>query len=54
MSPSATIGLLILLLLLVGAMLGPYFWPVSPEAQDLANRLAAPGPLGGTAAHPLG
>ncbi len=52
--PSAAIGLLILCLLVMGAIFGPVLWPVNPEAQDLANRLAAPWGLGGTGAHPLG
>jgi peptide/nickel transport system permease protein len=44
----------VLAILSAGALLGPSLWPVSPEAQDLVNRLAAPWGLGGTAAHPLG
>lgn len=51
---SAAIGLAVLAILSAGALLGPWLWPVSPEAQDLVNRLAAPWGLGGTAAHPLG
>lgn len=41
-------------MLAAGALFGPWLWPVSPETQDLANRLAPPWGLGGTLAHPLG
>jgi peptide/nickel transport system permease protein len=51
---SATIGLTILALLALSAIAGPRLWPVNPEVQDLANRLAPPWGLGGTVAHPLG
>ena len=33
---------------------GPLVWPVDPETQDLANRMAPPWGFGGTEAHPLG
>ncbi|MDQ3226925.1 MAG: ABC transporter permease [Chloroflexota bacterium] len=52
--PSAAIGLFILMVLAAGAVLGPILWPVSPDAQELGNRLAAPWGFGGSAAHPLG
>jgi peptide/nickel transport system permease protein len=42
------------MLLAALAVLGPWFWPVNPETQNLANRLAPPWGLGGGAAHPLG
>jgi peptide/nickel transport system permease protein len=51
---SAVIGITILTVLAVVALLGPSFWQVNPEAQDLINRLAPPWGLGGTSAHPLG
>lgn len=44
----------ILLFLVASAALGPALWPVNPDAQDLANRLAPPWGMGGTPAHPLG
>jgi peptide/nickel transport system permease protein len=40
--------------LAVLAIVGPAWWPIPPDTQDLANRLAAPWGFGGTAAHPLG
>jgi peptide/nickel transport system permease protein len=52
--PSAVIGISILVLLAAMAILGPFFWGVNPEAQDLVNRLAPPWGFGGTSAHPLG
>ena len=51
---SAVIGISILVGLAAFALLGPSLWRVDPEAQDLANRLAAPYGFGGTSAHPLG
>ena len=51
---SAVVGIAVLLVLAAGALAGPWLWPVDPEAQDLANRLAAPWGLGGRDAHPLG
>ncbi len=50
----AAIGLAVLSFLAVVAVFGPVVWPVHPETQDLANRLAPPWGFGGTAAHPLG
>lgn len=44
----------ILTLLLAAAAVGPWLWPVDPEAQDLINRFAPPLGFGGTSAHPLG
>jgi peptide/nickel transport system permease protein len=51
---SAVIGIAILAALIAVAILGPWLWPVDPDAQDLLNRLAPPWALGGTLAHPLG
>lgn len=51
---SALLGMAILLFLVASAALGPALWPVNPDAQDLANRLAPPWGMGGTPAHPLG
>lgn len=53
-SASASVGIGILALLLLGAAFGPMLWRVDPQAQDLVNRLAPPLGFGGTAAHPLG
>ena len=52
--PSAVLGIAILVSLALGALVGPWLWPVNPAAQDLANRLAPPWGLGGVRAHPLG
>ena len=52
--PSALFGLPLLALLAAVAIAGPVAWPVSPEAQDLMNRLAPPWGMGGGAEHPLG
>jgi peptide/nickel transport system permease protein len=52
--PSALLGVTTLALLAIVTALGPWLWPVDPEAQDLVNRLAPPWGLGGSAAHPLG
>jgi peptide/nickel transport system permease protein len=54
LAPSTVVGLAILVFLAAGALLGPWLWPVNPDAQDLVNRLAPPWGFGGTAAHPLG
>lgn len=51
---SALVGMVVLAALAAGALLGPWLWPVSPEQQDLVNRLAAPWGLGGSPEHPLG
>jgi peptide/nickel transport system permease protein len=51
---SGLLGVVILTLLALGALLGPWLWPVDPEAQDLINRFAPPWGLGGSSAHPLG
>lgn len=53
-SGSAAIGLTLLAALAMLALIGPAWWPLHPETQDLANRLAPPRGFGGTAAHPLG
>jgi peptide/nickel transport system permease protein len=53
-TPSGTVGVVILALLLLGAAFGPLLWRVDPQAQDLVNRLAPPLGFGGTPAHPLG
>lgn len=53
-SASAVIGILILVMLVAMAALGPLLWRLDPDAQDLFNRLAPPWGLGGTSAHPLG
>lgn len=51
---SAVVGIGVLILLGLGALLGPWIWPVDPLAQDLLVRLAPPVGFGGTLAHPLG
>ena len=48
------LGLAILLILGMVAFLGPLVWLITPEVQDLANRLAPPLGWGGPPAHPLG
>lgn len=53
-APSVIFGFGVLAALGFLAMLGPWFWPVDPQAQDLMNRLAPPWGLGGTRSHPLG
>jgi peptide/nickel transport system permease protein len=50
----AVMGMTILVILAVGALIGPWLWPINPELQDLVSRLAPPWGLGGAAAHPLG
>lgn len=53
-TPSGALGVVILMLLVLGAGFGPLLWQVDPQAQDLVNRLAPPLGFGGTRTHPLG
>ena len=48
------LGLLILLVALVTAVIGPALLPHDPFTQDLGHRLAPPVWLGGMADHPFG
>jgi ABC-type dipeptide/oligopeptide/nickel transport system permease subunit len=52
--PGAIAGVAMLILLAAAALLGPWFWPVDPAAQDIVHRLAPPWIFGGTLEHPLG
>lgn len=52
--PEAVLGFTVLGALVVFALSGPLWWPVNPETQNLAMRLAPPLGFGGTPAHPLG
>lgn len=53
-SASGALGLALLASLALFAIVGPLWWPVNGDAQDLANRLAPPMGFGGAVAHPLG
>lgn len=52
--PAALISLVILVLLLVTAVFGPYLSPLDPNAQQLGDRLMPPAWSGGSPTHPLG
>lgn len=54
LTPGGTVGLLLIALLVVTAVAGPWLVPADPAAQDLRARLAPPVWLGGDWAHPLG
>jgi peptide/nickel transport system permease protein len=53
-SPSAAIGLLIVLVALVCALLGPAIAPMDPDQQDIMSRLLPPGAEGMDGVHWLG
>ncbi len=48
------LGGILLGVLALFVLVGPHFWPTSPQQQDIANRFSSPGLVGGMGAHPLG
>lgn len=50
----SAVGVALLVILVLFALIGPHYWTVPPQQQDLANGLSSPIALGGNGTHPLG